>query len=744
LQDLVQAIDYINNALYVALAIAAFLSWRRRGGPSAAWVAATFGTLATIGLVGLLLDDDAEGGVADLINHAVLLGVVFFAYVLYRFTASLRGPSPVMDKIALWGSLAVAVFTLFLGDIPEQGEPRSTKFQIYLLLLLLQWGGLLTTVAVRLWRAGKGQPTLARRRMRLLSVGSIGLTLILIFAAAQTSEENATREVVTGLMATFSVLCFFLGFAPPGLLRIAWRRREQEALRVATEHLVSATTEKEVTDSLLPHVTSILGARAATLVAPDGTEIGSFGALPRSAEQDVAGSASATHERVEANLLRLDFDFGSLVIWASPYTPFFGQEEVELLHSLGVLTGLALDRTKLFRSEQEARASAERANQGLQEANAGLTESRARLADAQSIAHMGSFTWDVQKNDVTWSDEMFRIFGLEPGEVPVDFESYAKSVHEDDRSFVESVVTKGLAEKRPYSFDHRVIRPDGTMRVVHARGQVEVDDNDEVVRVVGTVQDVTAAREAERRIAVALSNERETRRSLEQLNAEMETFVYTVSHDLNSPIIAIQGFSEFLSKDFGEALPEKGRFYIERIAISASYLQSLIKDLLNFSRIGRVQTDIEDVALGDLVQQAADEVRGSFSGLEVDAEAMPVVRMNPLRARQLFTNLMQNSCRHSGRPDTQIRIRSSSVEGDKVQISVHDNGPGIAKEHRSRVFGVFERLQESGPTEGTGMGLPICKKIVETAGGGMWIDDSEEGLDVRFTLPLTSSAEENP
>jgi PAS domain S-box-containing protein len=345
----------------------------------------------------------------------------------------------------------------------------------------------------------------------------------------------------------------------------------------------------------------------------------------------------------------------------------------------------------------------------------------------------------VKKNEVTWSDEMFRIFGLES--VPVDFESYAKSVHEDDRAFVESVVSKGIQEKRPYSFDHRVIRPDGTMRVVHARGQVEVDDNDELVRVVGTVQDVTAAREAERRIALALSNERETRRSLEQLNAEMETFVYTVSHDLNSPIIAIQGFSEFLSKDFGEALPEKGRFYIERIAMSASYLQSLTKELLSFSRIGRVQTDIEDVVLGDIVQQAADEVRGSFSGLEVDAEPMPVVRMNPLRARQLFTNLLQNSCRYSGRPDTRIRIRSQSLDQDKVQISVHDNGPGISTEHRSRVFGVFERLQESGPTEGTGMGLPICKKIVETAGGSMWIEDSEEGLDLRFTLPLTSATE---
>ena len=740
MEELVEIIRYANNALYIALALAAFRTWRRRGGRSAAWVAATFGTLASIGLVSLIMGDDSEGTVADIVTTLLLFGIVFFSFSLYRFTASLKGPSPVMDRIAVGLSAAVAIFTLFVGELPEEGEPRPTKFILYLIALLVQWGGLLITVAVRLWRAGKGQPTLARRRMRLLSVGAVGLTLLLVVAAAQ-PDADPTQEVVTGLMTTFSVLCFFLGFAPPAILRMAWRRREQEALREATERLVSATTEQEVTESLLPHVTSILGARAATLVAPDGTVIGSHGDVPTSRAEIAAGSQLTTPDHVEPDLLRLEFQFGSLVIWASPYTPFFGQEEVELLRSLGVLTGLALDRTKLFRSEQEARASAERANRRLQEANAGLTESRARLADAQSIAHIGSFTWDIRNGDVTWSDEMYRIFGTDPGSLPVDLASYNVYVHEDDRAYVESVVTKGLEERRPYSFDHRIIRPDGQMRVVHARGQVEVDGNNEPIRVVGTAQDVTAAREAEKRIATALDNERQMRRSLEQLNSEMETFVYTVSHDLNSPIIAIQGFSEFLSKDFGEALPEKGRFYIERILISATYLQSLIKDLLSFSRIGRVQTEIEDVSLSDIVRQAADEVKGSFPSLEIEIGDLPTVRMNPLRTRQLFTNLMQNSCRYSGREDTRIRI-DSVTEGGKVRVSVRDNGPGIAKEHHSRVFGVFERLQESGPTEGSGMGLPICKKIVETAGGNMWIEQSDQGLDVRFTLPLNPAVQE--
>jgi signal transduction histidine kinase len=221
----------------------------------------------------------------------------------------------------------------------------------------------------------------------------------------------------------------------------------------------------------------------------------------------------------------------------------------------------------------------------------------------------------------------------------------------------------------------------------------------------------------------------------------MENFVYTVSHDLNSPITAIQGFASFLLKDFGDLLPDKGSFYIERINVSTTYLQSLIKDLLSFSRVGRTQTDVEEIRLNELILEVADELRANCEGLEVSADPLPSVRMNGLRARQLFTNLIQNSCRYADRPDVRVKVAAEEVDG-RVQVSIRDNGPGIPAQHWKRVFGVFERLQESGKTEGTGMGLPICKKIVETTGGSMWIEDSTEGLEIRFTLPLADMARE--
>lgn len=721
MHDLVEVIGYINNVLYIALALVAFRSWRTRGGEASAWVAATFGSLAIISIIGLIVPEDGESALLDVIAKITIFGVVFFPYALYRFTSAIKTSGPLSDRIALATTAFVGIWTLFLGDFPEPGEPRSASFQLYILALLAQWGGLLITVAVRLWRAGKGQPTLARRRMRLLSLASVGMTLALVIAGTQpTNEVNDGVDLGVQLLALLSSAFFFLAFAPPAILRMAWRRPEQEALTEATEQLVRATTVPEVIDSLLPHVTRTVGARGAVLTSAEGRVLGSHGDVGTPTLEGSTGSASDGDESA-SDLVALEFGFGRLVIWASPYTPFFGHEELELLRSLGILTGLALDRTELYQRERSARAS---------------------LAEAQSIAHMGSFAWDVRTDVTAWSDEMYAILGVDQHSFDVNAESYYSRVHPDDREVVENVVAQAVQEKRPYAFDHRVIRPDGELRVLHARGKIETtDDSGEVVRVVGTVQDVTAAREAERRVAAALASEREARKAVEDLNSEMESFVYTVSHDLNSPIIAIQGFADFLEKDYGADLPERGRFYVERIRASTGYLQSLIKDLLTFSRVGRVQTDPELVDLREVVGQASEEVRGGCAGLQVQSGDLPTVYINPLRARQLFTNLMQNSCRYAGRPDVSITISAQNLDnGGMVQISVRDDGPGIAAEHRKKAFGVFERLHQESSPEGSGMGLPICKRIVETTGGTMWIEDSESGLDIRFTLPLQRQA----
>ena len=223
---------------------------------------------------------------------------------------------------------------------------------------------------------------------------------------------------------------------------------------------------------------------------------------------------------------------------------------------------------------------------------------------------------------------------------------------------------------------------------------------------------------------------------LEAANKELEAFIYTVSHDLNGPLVAIQGYIDYLGQDYGELLPDEGRFYVERIGASAHYMQALIRDLLEYSRVGRMQTEVEEVKLSELIPDIAEEVRQGYADLKVVAEGdLPSVAMNPIRARQLFTNLLQNSAKYADRSDVEVRVAAVENEDGRTTISVADNGPGIPREHREKVFGVFERIDSPKGPEGTGIGLAICKKIVESAGGRIWVADTDAGTDMRIVLP---------
>jgi PAS domain S-box-containing protein len=737
LERTVDLLSYINNALYVALATVAFVQWRRLKSESAAWLALTFALLAGIGITSLFLGGDPGDEAPLWVTKLLIVAVVLFPYCLYRFMATFVHRKEWRRRLALFGTLAVVLFTLLVPELPGPGEPRSAVVNIYLLALMVQWSSLLILVAYHFWRAGRGQPSVARRRMRLLSLASLGMTLALVVAITTSNSTDPGMQMVIQLFATASVLAFFLGFAPPVSVRVVWRMSEQDALRAGIRDLLQAGTTSDVSEQLLPHVARIVAARSVQLLSPQGDLVGSYTQGDEEADDPDDRARPATEE------LRLEFDYGSLLVSASPYTPYFGRDEVELMETLGALAGLAIERTDLFAKERDARLAMERANAGFAEANDELHQSRRSLAEAQAVAQIGSFEWDVASDRVTWSDQMFRNFGQKPGSIQVDFTSYLSLVDPEDRDFVSSVVTRSLEDLKPYEFDHRIQTPDGQTRVLHARGRVDVDAEGRPLRVHGTAQDVTELRLAEKNLNEALEREREARRSLEDLNDEMESFVYTVSHDLNSPLISLLGFLEFLEKDFGEGIPEKGRFYMERMVSSARYMQALIRDLLDLSRIGRVQTHPEVVELSPVLDEIALEIRTSAPSFVLEADDLPTVYMNRVRARQLFANLLNNSVKYGG-AGTRVSVGAVMVEDGLYEVSVKDDGPGIPAEDRSRVFGVFERLQgATGAEEGTGIGLSICKRIVETVGGTIWIVDSATGLDVRFTLPAPDEATEH-
>jgi signal transduction histidine kinase len=349
--SLVEIIGWLNLALYTAVAVVAFRQWRAGRGSAGVWAAVAFGALALVADVGRLLPEDPDGFLELAAQRLLIAVLVLFPYLLYRFTTAFQPPTRRLERGVGLMTAVVLLWTFALPEFPSDGEPYSGLFTAYLVAFLVHWTVLSVIVAVRLWYGGSGQPSVARRRMRLLTLASLAITIALFVAAFAPEDETAT-DLLSELLVTTSALGFLLGIAPPAALRWYWRRPEQSEAQQAIARLMRATTEREVADEVLPPMARIVGARAIVLRDALGRVLGSYGT-----------GAEPAAPPAEEEALSIDVPGGELLVWTTPYAPYFGTEEFASLRTLGTLTGLALDRARLFAQEREARAALERAHE---------------------------------------------------------------------------------------------------------------------------------------------------------------------------------------------------------------------------------------------------------------------------------------------------------------------------------------------------------------------------------------------
>ncbi|MFP5219152.1 MAG: sensor histidine kinase [Actinomycetes bacterium] len=259
------------------------------------------------------------------------------------------------------------------------------------------------------------------------------------------------------------------------------------------------------------------------------------------------------------------------------------------------------------------------------------------------------------------------------------------------------------------------------------------DDEAALLRRVATSVDLALQR------VELFEREQESRLAAEAANAELETLLYSVSHDLRSPLISVLGYLDVLRLEHAAELTGDGPHYLERISVNAVYMQSLISDLLELSRIGRTDAPAGTLDLDEVAAAVVEGARLTSPRATVQVGPLPSVRMNDVRARQLLTNLVDNALRHGGRDDLRVTVSwHRSPAGDLV-LEVADDGRGIPAEYRDRVLRVFERLDAPKTSPGTGMGLAICKRIVDSHGGTLAVGGpppgAATGTTVRVVLP---------
>lgn len=224
---------------------------------------------------------------------------------------------------------------------------------------------------------------------------------------------------------------------------------------------------------------------------------------------------------------------------------------------------------------------------------------------------------------------------------------------------------------------------------------------------------------------------------LDEKNEELEQFAYTVSHDLKEPLRMVRSFMGLLEDKYKSQLDDKAQTYIHYAVDGANRMGDRISDLLEYSRIGRKYTVMEQVDMNELLQEVIEYLQAEIkkSDVQIKVGELPEIRAVPVAIKMLFQNLVSNAIKYqSGEYQPVIDIKIEEKEGHWL-FSVSDNGIGIGKDYQEQIFSVFERLHTREEYPGSGMGLAICKKIVEQHGGKIWVESEEgEGSTFYFTL----------
>jgi len=406
-----------------------------------------------------------------------------------------------------------------------------------------------------------------------------------------------------------------------------------------------------------------------------------------------------------------------------------------------MMLSVAAEVTRRRTMERDLR----RLNDGLERTIAERTDEllkvNDRLIEAQEVAHVGSWEWDIGADRVWWSDEMYRIYGVERG-APIGYETFLKRVHPDDRASVDATVRRAMADGRPFAFDHRVVR-DGGVRMLHAAGRVIVDSSSRPVRMVGIGHDITERTEAEEARA-QLIHEQARRQEAEETSRAKDEFLAILSHELRTPLNAALGWAHMLQQvPLNTSTAARAVETIYRNLLTQS---RLVSDIVDVSRItkGGLAVEAAPVDLAAIINSAMDMVRERAHmrriTLETQIACGPIVLVGDAkRLEQVFWNLLSNGVRF-GREDGLLRVEAVT-EGDNVRITVEDDGPGIDPGFLPHVFEPFRQADASPRRihDGLGLGLAIAKHLVELHGGTLAAGNGPRG-GALLTVILPSQA----
>jgi signal transduction histidine kinase len=355
------------------------------------------------------------------------------------------------------------------------------------------------------------------------------------------------------------------------------------------------------------------------------------------------------------------------------------------------------------------------AKQRLLELNEQLTVQNSILNDAEAVAKIGSYRWNIKTKKATMSDNFYRLLDCRPNEFKPTLENYRKFIHPKDLKEFDEKLHLALEKKTINNYTYRIITKNGKVKCLQNTGHLLKTE------FIGVVKDITKELKNEQKL-------KDNYLELKRTNSELESFNRVASHDLQEPLRKIQMFISRISDSDSSNFTEQQALYVDKVKSSANRMQTLIKNLLSYSRISKKKKDFVQVDLNLVMEKVQEDLEAPIRESEVEFVLgnLPEVRGVPFQLEQLFNNLISNSIKyHSILETPRIEIACQKMERNSIAadfnkkakeyycISVKDNGIGFDQANAQKIFELFQRLHQKNEYSGTGIGLAICKKIVE-------------------------------
>jgi PAS domain S-box-containing protein len=361
-----------------------------------------------------------------------------------------------------------------------------------------------------------------------------------------------------------------------------------------------------------------------------------------------------------------------------------------------------------------------------------------RLQMATISAGMGIWDWDIEKDKLAWDERMHQLYKINSFQFEAVYDDWISRLHHEDKDRVNEEIQMAVTGKKEFDTEFRIIWDDSTVHYIKATGIIENNEAGNPSRMIGINWEITDRKLNEIRLKELNENLMRNTKYLATSNAELEQFAYVASHDLQEPLRMITSFLAQLEKKYGDVIDDKGKKYISFAVDGARRMRQIILDLLEFSLVGSAEDEMEELDLNELLDEIKILLRIKIEDKKavIIIDTLPQIHAHRSPLRQVFQNLIGNALKYSKKDiPAQIHIKVADLT-DHWQFSVSDNGIGIEKEYFDKIFVIFQRLHSKDDFSGTGMGLAITKKIIETWDGKIWLESEQgKGTTFYFILP---------